>query len=175
MTLGTVINKLSEGQHRHIPYRDSKLTRILQTALGGNSKTAMITNVTPSVLHTDETHSTLRFATRTKSVKNVAVVNEVLNDDALLKRQQREIERLRDRLKERNGGVDIEATEHAIEEMEQHLVEVKEQNKSIEEMLAQEEREQRLGAKQAGNENERIHRRCPCAAADQAGREKSIM
>ena len=141
LTLGTVINKLSEGQHRHIPYRDSKLTRILQTALGGNSKTAMITNVTPSVLHTDETHSTLRFATRTKSVKNVAVVNEVLNDDALLKRQQREIERLRDRLKERNGGVDIEATEHAIEEMEQHLVEVKEQNKSIEEMLAQEKRE----------------------------------
>ena len=60
LTLGTVINKLSEGQHRHIPYRDSKLTRILQTALGGNSKTAMITNVTPSVLHTDGTHSTLR-------------------------------------------------------------------------------------------------------------------
>ena len=61
LTLGTVINMLSEGQHRHIPHRDSKLTRILRTALGGgNSKTAMITNVTPSVLHTDETHSTLR-------------------------------------------------------------------------------------------------------------------
>ena len=135
LTLGTVINKLYEGQHKHIPYRDSKLTRILQTALGGNSKTAMITNITPSVLHMDETHSTLRFATRTKSVKNNAVVNEVVNDDALLKRQQKEIERLRSRLQERNKGVDIEATEAAIKDMKDHLIEVTEQNKSIEEML----------------------------------------
>ena len=83
----------------------------------------------------DETHSTLRFATRTKSVKNNAVVNEVVNDDALLKRQQKEIERLRSRLQERNKGVDIEATEAAIKDMKDHLIEVTEQNKSIEEML----------------------------------------
>ena len=147
LTLGTVINKLSDEStktHKHIPYRDSKLTRILQTALGGNSKTAMISNITPSVLHMDETHSTLRFATRTKSVQNNAVVNEVLNDDALLKRQQKEIERLRDRLKEKNNGVDIEATEAAIADMKDHLIQVKEQNKSIEEMLLQERNEKQV-------------------------------
>ena len=61
----------------HIPYRDSKLTRILQPSLGGNAKTAIICNVTPAAQHVDESHSTLRFASRAKRVVNNAVVNEV--------------------------------------------------------------------------------------------------
>lgn len=102
---GNVINKLTEGdRNAHIPYRDSKLTRILQPALGGNSKTAVICNITPSVLHVDETHGTLRFACRTKRVTNRAQVNEVLNDDALLKRQAKEIEKLKGMLQESNAG-----------------------------------------------------------------------
>eukprot|EP00850_Spirogloea_muscicola_P000930 SM000003S11175 [mRNA] locus=s3:1472483:1482935:+ [translate_table: standard] len=103
MTLGTVINKLSEGTERnggHVPYRDSKLTRILQSALGGNAKTAIICNITPAAIHVDETRGTLLFASRAKTITNCAQVNEVLTDAALLKRQKREIEELRLKLQE---------------------------------------------------------------------------
>lgn len=79
----------------HIPYRDSKLTRILQPSLGGNAKTAIICNITPAVVHQEESHSTLRFACRAKRVVNNAMVNEVLSDAAVLKRQAKEIEELR--------------------------------------------------------------------------------
>ncbi|KAF6256323.1 P-loop containing nucleoside triphosphate hydrolase protein, partial [Scenedesmus sp. NREL 46B-D3] len=98
LTLGNVINKLSEGvaaQGGHIPYRDSKLTRILQPSLGGNAKTAIICNITPASCHVEESHSTLRFACRAKRVMNNAVVNEVLSDAAVLKRQASEIAELR--------------------------------------------------------------------------------
>ena len=61
----------------HIPYRDSKLTRILQPSLGGNAKTAIICAITPAAVHADESHSTLRFACRAKRVVNNATVNEV--------------------------------------------------------------------------------------------------
>ncbi|GLJ16488.1 hypothetical protein SUGI_0281410 [Cryptomeria japonica] len=101
MTLGTVINKLSEGveiQGGHVPYRDSKLTRILQPALGGNAKTAIICNITPALIHVDETKGTLQFASRALRVTNCAKVNEVLTDAALLKRQKKEIEDLRAKL-----------------------------------------------------------------------------
>ena len=87
----------------HIPYRDSKLTRILQPSLGGNAKTAIICNITPAFVHADESHSTLRFACRAKRVVNNAMVNEVLSDAAVLKRQAKEIEELR-RVLAANGG-----------------------------------------------------------------------
>ncbi|KAH7315695.1 hypothetical protein KP509_21G061300 [Ceratopteris richardii] len=103
MVLGTVINKLSEGiqnQGGHIPYRDSKLTRILQPSLGGNARTAIICNITPALVHVDESKGTLQFASRAIHVTNCAQVNEVLTDAALLKRQKKEIEELRSKLKE---------------------------------------------------------------------------
>ncbi|XP_018492806.2 kinesin-like protein KIN-7O isoform X2 [Raphanus sativus] len=102
MTLGTVIKKLSEGvehQGGHVPYRDSKLTRILQPALGGNANTAIICNITLAPIHADETKSTLQFASRALRVTNCAHVNEILTDAALLKRQKKEIEELRSKLK----------------------------------------------------------------------------
>ncbi|KAK4835581.1 hypothetical protein QYF36_011554 [Acer negundo] len=101
MTLGTVIKKLSEGaesQGGHVPYRDSKLTRILQPALGGNANTAIICNITLAQIHADETKSSLQFASRAKCVSNCARVNEILTDAALLKRQKKEIEELRAKL-----------------------------------------------------------------------------
>jgi len=67
--LGNVINSLverSEGKGRHIPYRDSKLTFILRDSLGGNSKTVIIANVSPSTVNLGETLSTLEFAKRAK-------------------------------------------------------------------------------------------------------------
>ncbi|CAD5322592.1 unnamed protein product [Arabidopsis thaliana] len=102
MTLGTVIKKLSEGvetQGGHVPYRDSKLTRILQPALGGNANTAIICNITLASIHADETKSSLQFASRALRVTNCAHVNEILTDAALLKRQKKEIEELRSKLK----------------------------------------------------------------------------
>ncbi len=77
LALGTVISKLSEGDSMHIPYRDSKLTRILQSSLGGNARTSIICTVTPASLHIDETLSTLRFANRAKKITNRPQVNEV--------------------------------------------------------------------------------------------------
>jgi hypothetical protein len=82
----------------HIPYRDSKLTRILQPSLGGNSKTIIICNMTPAAIHVEESHSTLRFATRAKTIVNKAVVNNVMSEAAVMKRQAREIEQLRKQL-----------------------------------------------------------------------------
>ncbi|KAL5708552.1 hypothetical protein ACHQM5_019338 [Ranunculus cassubicifolius] len=101
MTLGTVIKKLSEGVESnggHVPYRDSKLTRILQPSLGGNANTAIICNITLAQVHADETKSSLMFASRALRVTNCAHVNEILTDAALLKRQKKEIEELRARL-----------------------------------------------------------------------------
>ncbi|XP_042377067.1 kinesin-like protein KIN-7L isoform X1 [Zingiber officinale] len=100
MILGNVINKLSESgkQRGHIPYRDSKLTRILQPALGGNSKTSIICTVAPEEVHVEESRGTLQFASRAKRITNCAQVNEILTDAALLKRQKQEIEELREKL-----------------------------------------------------------------------------
>ncbi|EKX53682.1 hypothetical protein GUITHDRAFT_64226, partial [Guillardia theta CCMP2712] len=90
LTLGNVIAKLSEGEQSHVPYRDSKLTRILERALGGNSRTSIICTITPAAVHTEETLSTLKFATRAKTIKNTVTVNEVLDDQALLRRYKKE-------------------------------------------------------------------------------------
>lgn len=117
MTLGVVINKLSEGVESkggHIPYRDSKLTRILQPALGGNSKTAIVCAMTPALSHCEESHSTLKFAQRAKRVVNKATVNEVAANaetNAMLKRQRKEIAVLRARLAEEGAKVDDAAIE----------------------------------------------------------------
>lgn len=87
--LGMVINALTDGKSSHIPYRDSKLTRILQESLGGNSRTTLIINCSPSSYNDAETVSTLRFGMRAKAIKNKAKVNAELSPaelKALLKK-----------------------------------------------------------------------------------------
>lgn len=74
-TLGLVIFSLTDDRSSHIPYRDSKLTRVLQDSLGGNSKTCLIITCSPSVYNASETLSTLRFGIRAKAIKNKAKVN----------------------------------------------------------------------------------------------------
>lgn len=64
----------------YIPYRDSKLTRLLQPSLGGNAQITIICTVTPALLSSDETHNTLKFANRAKGIKNHAAINEVHNE-----------------------------------------------------------------------------------------------
>ena len=99
--LGNVISALADGGGRggggHIPYRDSKLTRLLQDSLGGNARTLMIAAVGPASEHSDESLSTLRYAARAKHIRNAPRVNEDPKD-AMLREFQNEIARLRERL-----------------------------------------------------------------------------
>ncbi|EIN07543.1 kinesin [Punctularia strigosozonata HHB-11173 SS5] len=81
--LGMVINALTDSKSKHIPYRDSKLTRILQESLGGNSRTTLIINCSPCSYNDQETLSTLRFGIRAKSIKNTARVNAELSPQEL--------------------------------------------------------------------------------------------
>jgi kinesin family protein 5 len=89
--LGMVINALTDGKSSHIPYRDSKLTRILQESLGGNSRTTLIINCSPSSYNDAETVSTLRFGMRAKTIKNKAKINAELSP-AELKRQLKSVQ-----------------------------------------------------------------------------------
>ena len=82
-TLGNVISALVEGKAAHVPYRDSKLTRLLQDSLGGNTKTCMVANVGPADWNYDETLSTLRYANRAKNIKNAPKLNEDPKDAML--------------------------------------------------------------------------------------------
>lgn len=82
--LGKVINSLTDGKSSHIPYRDSKLTRILQESIGGNSKTTLIINCSSALSNESETISTLRFGVRAKFIKNTARVNIELSAKELL-------------------------------------------------------------------------------------------
>ncbi|KAJ1512967.1 hypothetical protein HMI54_015319 [Coelomomyces lativittatus] len=81
--LGMVINALTDGKSTHVPYRDSKLTRILQESLGGNAQTTLIINCSPSAFNEPETLSTLRFGMRAKSIKNKVTINQELSSTEL--------------------------------------------------------------------------------------------
>lgn len=74
--LGNVISALVAGKTTHVPYRDSKLTRLLQDSLGGNTKTIMIAAISPADYNYEETLSTLRYANRAKNIKNTPKINE---------------------------------------------------------------------------------------------------
>lgn len=100
LSLTSVISKLAEGSP-HIPYRDSKLTRILQNSLGGNARTTIICAITPLSQFVDESLSTLKFASRAKSIENKPTVNEIVSDEVRLRRYEKEIEDLKGRLQQR--------------------------------------------------------------------------
>jgi len=97
--LGNVIASLVDGKSSHIPYRDSKLTRLLQDSLGGNARTVMVANLGPASYNYEESVTTLRFANRAKNIKNKPRINEDPKD-ALLREFQQEIARLKAQIKE---------------------------------------------------------------------------
>ncbi|KAF2614877.1 hypothetical protein F2Q70_00011902 [Brassica cretica] len=99
LTLTTVIRKLSSGKKDHIPYRNSKLTRILQNSLGGNSRTAIICTISPALSHVAQTKKTLSFATSAKEVTNCAKVNMVVSEKLLLKHLQQKVAKLESELR----------------------------------------------------------------------------
>ena len=98
LTLGTVIYKLSEGRAAHVPYRDSKLTRLLQPSLGGNARTGVVCTVSLAPAHCEETLSTLKFAARARRVENAPVINEVRDTATVLSDLKRQIRLLKQQL-----------------------------------------------------------------------------
>jgi len=102
-TLCHVISSLTDPKCTYIPYRDSRLTRILQDSLGGNTKTVMIAAIGPADYNTEETISTLRYAARAKQIQNKPRINEDPKD-AMIREFHDEITRLRAELAQRTRG-----------------------------------------------------------------------
>lgn len=127
LALTTVISKLAEGGDRylvpflfylykhfrtHIPYRDSKLTRILQSSLGGNALTTIICAASPASDFTEETFSTLKFASRAKNVLTKPRINEIITDQEIIRRLKQEISYLKDKY-EHSSNIEEESLERA--------------------------------------------------------------
>jgi kinesin family protein 3/17 len=133
--LGIVIKKLTDKvPSNHIPYRDSKLTRLLEDSLGGNCKTTMMAMVSPAAETFGESLCTLKFATRAKKIKNNAVVNEDVDQKALLRKYEVELRKLKQ---------ELEMKSHHIGNTEQ-LMQLEE-----EKQRAEEEREMAITALEA--------------------------
>uniref|UniRef100_A0A453C0J7 Kinesin motor domain-containing protein n=2 Tax=Aegilops tauschii subsp. strangulata TaxID=200361 RepID=A0A453C0J7_AEGTS len=105
LTLGTVIAKLTDGKATHIPYRDSKLTRLLQYSLSGHGRISLICTVTPASSNTEETHNTLKFAHRSKHVELKASQNKIIDEKSLIKKYQKEITCLKEELQQLRRGM----------------------------------------------------------------------
>ena len=100
--LGNVINALTDSKERkHVPYRDSKLTRLLENSLGGNCKTTMIATISPAQCSFNESLSTLNFAKRAKNIKNRPIVNEDIDHNALIHQYESELRKIRMELEEK--------------------------------------------------------------------------
>jgi len=151
--LGNVIDKLVEKSRGKknvlIPYRDSKLTRLLQNALGGSSKTIMICALSPASSNYEETLSTLRYADRAKKIQNRAVVNE--NPQERLMRELREENvKLREMMAGMAENLDAVAFNEKVQEIKAAEDALKEQQKSFEEKLKEVQEVQNTRASQAG-------------------------
>ncbi|XP_010133103.1 PREDICTED: kinesin-like protein KIF17, partial [Buceros rhinoceros silvestris] len=107
--LGNVISALVDSRCKHVPYRDSKLTRLLQDSPGGNTKTLMVACLSPADNNYDESLSTLRYANRAKNIKNKPSINEDPKD-ALLREYQEEIKKLKAILAQQMGGNNLSAS-----------------------------------------------------------------
>ncbi|ESW17700.1 hypothetical protein PHAVU_007G261400 [Phaseolus vulgaris] len=105
LTLGTVISKLTECRASHIPYRDSKLTRLLQSSLSGHGRISLICTVTPSSSNAEETHNTLKFAHRAKHIEIQAAQNTIIDEKSLIKKYQHEIQHLKEELEQMKRGI----------------------------------------------------------------------
>ena len=151
-TLCHVISSLTDPKSTYIPYRDSKLTRLLQDSLGGNTKTVMIANVGPADYNFDETMNTLRYASRAKNIQNKPRINEDPKD-ALLREYQEEIQKLKEQLNALNQGKspDQIMAMHGVVSGNQPAAEVvidHEKMREFEERLAKEKEEIRLKAEE---------------------------
>ncbi|XP_073003631.1 kinesin-like protein KIN-7E, chloroplastic isoform X2 [Typha latifolia] len=100
-----VIAKLTDGKATHVPYRDSKLTRLLQSSLSGHGRISLICTITPASSNSEETHNTLKFAHRSKYVEIKASQNKIMDEKSLIKKYQREISCLKEELQQLKRGM----------------------------------------------------------------------
>ncbi|GMH08221.1 hypothetical protein Nepgr_010061 [Nepenthes gracilis] len=105
LTLGTVISKLTEGRATHIPFRDSKLTRLLQSSLSGHGRVSLICTVTPSSSSAEETHNTLKFVHHAKRIEIQAAQNKIIDEKSLIKKYQNKIRMLKEELEQLKKGI----------------------------------------------------------------------
>lgn len=142
LTLGTVIAKLTDGKATHVPYRDSKLTRLLQSSLSGHGRVSLICTVTPASSSTEETHNTLKFAHRTKHVEIQASQNKIIDEKSLIKKYQKEILKLKQELDQLKRGI---TEQPYLVASDQDLVSLKQQLKAgqvkLQSRLEEEEQE----------------------------------
>ncbi|UJR28430.1 hypothetical protein I4U23_009670 [Adineta vaga] len=164
-TLGNVISALVDGKSTHIPYRNSKLTRLLQDSLGGNSKTAMIANIGPADYNYDETLNTLRYANRAKNIKNHARVNEDPKD-AMLRNLEDELQRLRKQAEDA-GGEDDDGSGSEVSEIDENGQRVvrkrqlhvrQERKEEIEREIEEERRKLQADTEKSQKERDKIAR-----------------
>ncbi|KAK1901068.1 Kinesin-like protein KIF17 [Dissostichus eleginoides] len=148
--LGNVISALVDGRSKHVPYRDSKLTRLLQDSLGGNTRTLMIACLSPSDNNYEETLSTLRYANRAKSIQNRPRINEDPKD-ALLREYQEEIKKLRSLISGQMGTTNLSSllSGHFSEEPPAVLSRPQSSTTEVEKEKIKEEYEERLAKLQA--------------------------
>ncbi|KAK9322433.1 P-loop containing nucleoside triphosphate hydrolase protein [Lipomyces orientalis] len=140
LTLGRVINALVD-RSSHIPYRESKLTRLLQDSLGGRTKTCIIATISPAKMNLEETISTLDYASRAKNIRNKPQLNQVMSKKTLIKEYILEIERLKADLsacRQKNGVyITAESYQDITAESESRRILVDEQKRKIEVMETQ--------------------------------------
>ncbi|XP_049887934.1 kinesin-like protein Klp61F [Pectinophora gossypiella] len=144
LTLGRVITALVE-KHPHIPYRESKLTRILQESLGGRTKTSIIATISPGHKDLEETMSTLEYANRAKNIQNKPEVNQKLTKQAILKEFAEEVDKLK---RELTAARDKNGVYLPTETYEEMTIKHDEQRREIQELLlkkrAMEEERERM-------------------------------
>eukprot|EP01029_Cantina_marsupialis_P021221 TRINITY_DN5054_c0_g1_i1.p1 TRINITY_DN5054_c0_g1~~TRINITY_DN5054_c0_g1_i1.p1 ORF type:complete len:927 (+),score=274.36 TRINITY_DN5054_c0_g1_i1:144-2924(+) len=129
--LGNVISALTEEGRTHVPYRDSTLTRLLQDSLGGNSRTIVLTTVTPLESWAEETCSSLKFADRAKRVMMNVHVNEIVDDAELLKRAHKEIKRLKKMMSKKG----LKTAKKQIKSLKEEIMELRRENERLRGML----------------------------------------
>ena len=134
LTLGRVINSLAD-KSVHVPFRESKLTRLLQDSLGGNTKTALIATISPAKINSEETASTLEYATKAKNIKNKPQIGSVLSKDILVKNIAYELSKLKTELyntKSKEGiYMDSEHYDELMRDVENYKTEIQENSRCI--------------------------------------------
>ncbi|KAG8230526.1 hypothetical protein J437_LFUL011528, partial [Ladona fulva] len=121
--LGNVISQLSEGSGQYVNFRDSKLTRILRTSLGGNAHTAIICTITPASV--EETISTLSFASRAICIKNEPHVNEIISNESLMRGHAAIVKKLEMELEKARKEIDSSSMKRELEQKEKIISRLK--------------------------------------------------
>ncbi|POM67981.1 Kinesin-like protein [Phytophthora palmivora] len=140
LALGNVINALCERSQTnslasHIPYRDSKLTRLLQDSLGGNSKTLMIACISPADINYEETANTLRYATRTRNVENQAIINKERSAESEVMYLKQQLEILKLQLLQQAQDTKIDAVRIHANHSYTGMNSLKEENRKLKDEL----------------------------------------